>query len=612
MTQPETNESDPDVNESEKGPSFFRRRGPFLLVGLSAVLAVVAVAVGYLTSEEEVILEMPTTTVVETTVPESPIQFPLSFSEATAQGSVDSIDWGERCDKETGRLAVPDYFAPECMAPFVGDNGGSTAVGVGSEIIKIVQYQVGDNDPIRARMYDAARIDDTAEQQAIAAGDFMRYYSEFYELYGRSVELVVYQSKGAANDEAVARADAQRIAEQIKPFAVIGGPALTNAFADELAKLQIVCIDCGTGSTQWFKDRNPYIWSTDASGTQKQIHLTEFVQKQLAGKPAAYAGTALREAPRVFGHVYLDRGPESNLLAEQLVGQLDGAGARPAESIGYTIEPDKMAAKATDIITRLKAAGVTTVILSTDPAFPRELTTEANTQGYTPEWVVAAANGVDTAMYARFYNKDQWQHAFGVTMRSPRVGDTPGNYANLYQWFMGRLPYANDTIETVMPPFAFLMEAIQHAGPNLNPESLAGAIRTIATRPGTSQPFYRWGDNSIWTDGDFSGIEDATMFWWDSKATGPDERGREGTGMMRFADSAKRYLPGEWPGEVRLLVTDGSITFFETAPEGERPPDYPSRVAPVNTGIAEYTTTLPVESSTSSSAVSTTSSTPSG
>ncbi len=619
VTQSETNESDAGESNPKSGPGFFKRRGPFLLVGVAATLAVVAVAVGYFTSDAEVILEAPTTTSAETTVPQSSIEYPLSFSEATAQGSVDSIEWGETCDTETGRLAVPDVFAPECMAPFVGDNGGATSTGVGADTIKVAYYQVADNDPIRTRNYNAVRLDDTGEQQALALIDFMGYFSEFYELYGRSVELVTYQSKGPANDEAVARADAQRIAEQIKPFAVIGGPALTNAFAEELAARQIVCIDCGTGSTQWFKDRDPYIWSTDASGTQKQIHLAEFVQKQLAGKPAVYAGTALRETPRVFGHVYLDRGPESNLLAEQMIGRLEAAGARPSETIGYTIEPDKMAEKATEIITRLKTAGVTTVILSTDPVFPRELTFEANAQEYSPEWVVAATPSVDSVMYGRTYDRDQWAQAFGVTVRSPRVTDVAGNYRDLYEWYMGRAPYADDTIDSLMPPFAFLMEAIQRTGPNLTPQTLAGAIRAIATRPSTSQPFYRWGDHAVWEDGDYSGAEDATMFWWDQEASGPDERNRQGVGMMRFADAGKRYLPGEWPGEQRLFVAEGSITIFDTAPEGGAVPDYPSRVTPTPGSIAEYTTLPPDTAAPSdstapsdSSSTTTSSTSPSG
>ena len=41
---------------------------------------------------------------------------------------------------------------------------------------------------------------------------------------------------GQPSDEAAARADAIYIAEEVKAFAVLGGPTGTNAYADELAE----------------------------------------------------------------------------------------------------------------------------------------------------------------------------------------------------------------------------------------------------------------------------------------------------------------------------------------------------------------------------------------
>jgi len=54
--------------------------------------------------------------------------FPLSYAQAKetlSEEAFNAIDWGARCDTELGTIAVPDYFAPPCMAPFTGDNGGS-------------------------------------------------------------------------------------------------------------------------------------------------------------------------------------------------------------------------------------------------------------------------------------------------------------------------------------------------------------------------------------------------------------------------------------------------------------------------------------------------------
>ena len=70
----------------------------------------------------------------------------------------------------------------------------------------------------------------------------------YFELYGRTVNLVTFEGTGGATDDVAARADAARIAEEYKPFVVLGGPALTSAFADELAAREIMCIGCTPGN----------------------------------------------------------------------------------------------------------------------------------------------------------------------------------------------------------------------------------------------------------------------------------------------------------------------------------------------------------------------------
>ncbi|MET0159702.1 MAG: hypothetical protein ABW279_09475, partial [Acidimicrobiales bacterium] len=52
----------------------------------------------------------------------------LSFSAAEEEGI--EVDWPDTCDTERGTVAIPNYFAAECYAPFEGDNGGATDTGV--------------------------------------------------------------------------------------------------------------------------------------------------------------------------------------------------------------------------------------------------------------------------------------------------------------------------------------------------------------------------------------------------------------------------------------------------------------------------------------------------
>ena len=246
--------------------------------------------------------------------------------------------WDERCDTDRGTIAVPDYFAPECYAPFEGDNGGATATGVTADSIKVVFYLAQEEDPIIRYITDAIASDDTNEQQIETMQNVIRYYESFYETYGRSVELVPFVASGGAADEVAARADAVRIAEEIQPFVVLQGPALTPAFGDELAARGVMCISCVPGQpTEFYEERAPYVWAIDGSQVQKQDHVFEFISKQLIGQPASHAGDELAANERTFGLVYIESSPTSTELANQLATR-DGGGRRAARR-GHSLHP---------------------------------------------------------------------------------------------------------------------------------------------------------------------------------------------------------------------------------------------------------------------------------
>lgn len=559
---------------------------------LVAIIAVVAVVIVVIASggggdDDSSSTTAPVATTAPTDTTESPDTsgggdgspswtYPLSYPQAEELGVEGDIDWGDRCDTSVGRIAVTDYFAPFCMAPFEGDNGGATDQGVSADEITIVHYMGPDNDPIINYITDAIAVDDTNAQEKEVVADFVEYFERYYEFYGRSINLVTYESSGLASDAVTARADAQRIVEEYSPFAVIGGPALTNAFGDELAARETLCISCGGGSPDWYAERDPYVWGIDGSSEQKQVHVVEFIGKQLVGKPAVHAGEQFQDTERKFGLVYVESSAESKVLADLMVSRLTEVGAAPAEVIPYVLDPGSIQQTATQVIAKLKASGVTSVILSTDPVAPRDFTREATSQEYFPEWIVAAATLTDTTAFGRSYDQQQWAHAFGVTSLAVHVNPEVSGYYALYKWWAGQEPAAEDSIGVYMPPFMLLMSALQSAGPDLTHESLAAAIRSFETIKAVSQPWLTWGDHGIWDKADYAGIDDATLFWWDAEATGPDENRNDGAGMLFYVDGGKRYLPGEWPSEDSLFVRDGAVDVYDTAPPGEEPRDFPS------------------------------------
>ena len=521
----------------------------------------------------------PDTTEPATTDPPAAgdITYPLSFSQAQEQGI--EVAWDSRCDTSTGNLAVQWFFAPECYAPFEGDNGGDTTRGVTAETIKVVQYFGPDDDPIIKYLSDAISVDDTNAESEQTARDMLALFEGFYELYGRTIELEVYVSSGLANDEVTARADAVRIAEEIQPFAVLAGPALTNAFADELAAREVLCIGCTPSQPpSWYADRDPYVYGLAIGAAQSRAHAREFIAKQLIGKNAEFAGDAAFEGePRTFGHVYISSSPESPGIAETFVDGLTGDGANVVEVLPYTLDPGSIQSQASQIIAKLKSSGVTTVLLASDGIAPRDFTREATAQEYFPEWVLVAPALSDLTAFGRTYDQEQWAHAFGVTHNAAPVTPEIAGYYALYQWLMGAEPPAKDTIDLLMPNHTFLAAELQATGPDLTPENFrTAAFDRLATTPAITEPYLTYGDRGYWPDTDYTGVDDGTLIWWDPNAQGPDEIRKEGTGMYVFVAGGTRYLPGEWPTESNLFEPEGGVTIYETHPPGEAPPRYPS------------------------------------
>ncbi|TFH15303.1 MAG: hypothetical protein E4H05_08420 [Acidimicrobiales bacterium] len=507
------------------------------------------------------------------------ITFPLSFSQATEQGI--DVDWGERCDTETGNVAIQWFFAPECYAPFEGDNGGATAQGVTADSIKVVYYQGPDDDPIVNYLLAPIAVDDSNAESDATTRELLKMFESYYEFYGRSVDLETYVSTGLTNDEVTARADAVRIAEDFEPFAVLGGPGLTSAFADELAARDILCVSCTPGQpASWYAERDPNVWGLGISAQQARTHATEFIGKQLVGKNAEHAGDeTFQTQPRKFGLVYISSSPESAVINDAFADDLRAAGADVAEVLPYTLDPASLPAQASQVIAKLKSSSVTSVVLVSDGIAPRDFTNEATAQQYFPEWVIAAPAGPELTAFARTYDQEQWANAFGVihNVAAPVTPESSG-FFGLYRWWTGgEDPPAVDTIGILMPPFTLFYAALQGAGPNLTHESWRDALFADGgTTPAISAPLLTYGDKGFWPDVDYSGIDDATVVWWDPAATGPDEIRKEGTGMYQFVDGGTRYLPGQWPTDEKLFDPEGAVTIYAEPPPGETPPQYPS------------------------------------
>ena len=484
-----------------------------------------------------------------------------------------SINWGKRCDTKIGKLAIPIFPRQPCFGPFTGDNGGDTGTGVSRTAIKVVVYLPQPNDAVLKFIYAQIQNDNTVDQQWQTYQDLVAMYSKYYEMYGRKIDLVRFNATGPISDPVAATADAESIANDIKPFLVIGGPLLTNAFSDTLASNKVMCVSCGPGQpNDYYEQRSPYVWDLGKNAEQNQLMIAEYIGKRLAGGKALHAGADLVGKPRVFGYVHVNASDNDALLQQRFTDNLQkNYGVTFADIESYKL-PTDLVSSGRDLITKLKEQGVTTVVFAGDPLAPQTLTKIATQQQYFPEWVITGTVLVDTAAFARSYDQEQWQHAFGPSNLYARISPTKAGAAYLYNWYYGHPAPADKSIEVINPNMSFLFGPLQAAGPDLNVARFRDVLFNSPIVPSTAiTPQISFGNRGVWPRLDMTAVDDQTEVWWDAKAQGLDEISRQGTGLWRYVNGGKRYLPGQWPkGEPDVFDPKNSVTILDEPPDAAR------------------------------------------
>jgi hypothetical protein len=488
------------------------------------------------------------------------------------------IDWGPKCDTRTGRVAIPSIYAPPCVEPFRGDNGGATSFGVTRDTITVAMY-VATNDPLQQAFASSAGANVTPETNADQVIEYARLYESHDELYGRKLNIVKYHAQGGPTDEAAAKADAIKIATDIKPFAVFGGPLQTSAFADELTARKILCVGvcAGTFPESFSRPREPYMWQTGPVTSQSTALAAELIGKQLAGKNATHGGDDVKNKPRIFGVLHYDT-PDGLYAAAYQTFQdaLAKYKVKVTSDVAYSLDLTRAAELARTAIAKLKSAGVTSVILNADPIMPSYFTKEATRQGWFPEWIIGPTLFVDTTVFARTYDQQQWVHAFGVSYLPARGVQVTNDAYNLYLWQYGHKPPSNIYSVTNFDPSLFSI-GVHLAGPTLTPDTFeAGLFRYPVTGGGPTTPTISRGKHGIWPGTDYGGIDDATEVWWRPDVTGPDEIGNTGKGLYAYVNGGRRFRPGQFANEDSALFDPStSVTIFQELPPPDRPPSYP-------------------------------------
>lgn len=432
-----------------------------------------------------------------------------------------------------------DPYSPPCLA-FAGNNGGATHRGVTRETIRIgLRFPA---DPIDfGQVYqflaDHGIHETRADLERTALG-LLDYFNATFQFYGRKIEPVLWQGSGLAAQEIVgggqeaANADAIKAAKELNVFA--DASAFTPPYADALVKQGIVAIGAPYMSRKWYSERAPYAWSITPDCSIITETAGELYTKQLAGKPAQYAGGALKDKPRKLALIAPDV-PWYQDCINDGVRRIKEGGGDVAVRIAYSLDPSVFTSQAASIVAKLKDEGVTSVACGCDPILPVFITAKANEQNYQPEWLVVGTALTDTDIFGQFYNQDQWRRAFGISLMGPQ------------QPIRASLGYrAYKSVRTDEPSIAVdllyyfiyvIAIGIQMAGPDLTPATFQQGMFNY---PRATGPAGSWG----FGPGDYTPMDDAMAIWWNPDADSP-YNGKKGA----YQSDGKRYRPGQWPRE---------------------------------------------------------------
>ncbi len=502
-------------------------------------------------------------------------QLPVYYQDAKKNGDLEQYDFGDACDPVTGRIKVPSLYAPPCVAARPDVKRTASGQGVTDTEITVVAY-VAAADDLAASLN--AQLD-SPEDSADTSNKILEMFAKTYETWGRTIKVV--RMKGTGSDETSARADAVKVAEEIKAFASIGGPAQEGAYAEELARRGVICVGCGLALPDSALQKNaPYLWGNAQTPEQFLLNVGDFIIERLLGKKAEFAGSPqIRSKKRNFGVVHFEQDPPVFGAVEDMVAQ-EGAsrGYKQAVNLTYQLVIADLPEKARVLVDQLKKAKVTSVVFLGDPIMPIYLTKAATDQNYFPEWIITGTVLTDTTVFGRLYDQRQWAHAFGVSSLGARLPQDQSEAWRIYQWFYGGAPAAKKTVGVINEPIRILMAGIHQAGPKLTPETFRDGLFAYPPSGGKpTNPRLSWGDHGLFRATDYNAVDDMQVIWWNADLEGPDEQGKQGTGMMMSADGGKRYLPGEMPKTpANVFDEKGAVAMYDELPADAVPPSYPS------------------------------------
>jgi hypothetical protein len=464
---------------------------------------------------------------------------------------------GFACDANVRQMPWSSYAIP-CHPRWTGTSSGATYQGVTSKEITIVIRRFPES--ANSQAVEAAQVAAGFASTDVARATsetWMKYFNKVYELWGRKVKWVVYESRyGNSTDEAQSKgkegacADADYVDKSLKAFAIVSA---SNVFAECAAERGMITFAGGAYFPErWYDKLHPYVWHLTMDCERISEQVAEYIGKRLANKPAKWAKQTEQNRKRKFA-TYVPDNDEYQYCTDLTEKRLkDEYNVEPGSRYNYILDVSRFPDEAAKAAVQFKADLTTTLVMACDPISMIFLTQAAKAQQWWPEWFNIGVAANDTDNYPRTWDADEIRGSLFGMSQLGRTVDLLGPKAEpavTYRKATGtQIPEGttgNPTYFTMM----HVMNALQAAGPLLTPATVAQAIVRL---PAAGGPKFAIGkvsfrDGSDGTPGatDHTAIDDSREIWWNADGTGFD--GEKGTYVETYG--GKRFGNGQWPRE---------------------------------------------------------------
>jgi hypothetical protein len=460
-----------------------------------------------------------------------------------------------------------------CKPAWEGNNGGATySKGVSGDTIKVVFY-VGQTGAVLAEEPQSESTivcgitPGTTEDFDKTIEVYEQFFNKHWQLYGRKIDMQVFRAQALSTDSAATRSEAVKVDQQIKPFLLIN--SFANEFVDETSRRGIVNFG-GVGlSSEFLKGHAPFVFQLGQDTDTQNKMLAEYIAKRVDAYPIRFTGdpsqgsnpSPARTLPRKYAVLYPgDAAQQLTGMGDDMLARLQSYGipASRMKKYGYQSDATTWATQAPNLVAQMKADNITNMLIMVNPAFISFFTQAATAQSWFPEYIVTDFDLQGTSAIPRAVATNpgadgrptysQWKRAYGLSFNAaPPDVQQKCNGSRWERW--GHKAYKSidpggEPHSGFIIPFVGLLhafQALENAGPKLDPGTYANGVFKIKATPPTSKT----DDQRGYGPGDYSGSEDIVEIWWNPTK---NTRGAGNTpGEYEYAADGMRYGPGQIP-----------------------------------------------------------------